>query len=93
MQERDGKSETGPGSHNGKIYRVISVEPIDPPAGVSGRWYAYVLEDGNSVIHGQRNGTRAQVTEHAQAFAGELNARSRNGYRTSWSPRGGQKKA
>lgn len=92
MQERESKSESSPASLEGKVYRVVSVEPTDPPTGVSGRWYAYVLENGNSVIRGQRHGTRAQVTEYAQSFAGELNERSRNGYRTSWSPRSGQRK-
>lgn len=89
MQDNEGKNPTQAGGGAALHYRVTLVEPTAPPAGITGeRWYRYVLENGNSSIEGQRHGTRAQVTQHAREFAGELNARTRNGYRTTWTTRG-----
>ncbi|NIR61966.1 MAG: hypothetical protein GWO02_22015 [Gammaproteobacteria bacterium] len=66
-------------------YRLTSIEPADPPPGTGQTWYAYVLENNDCTIKGQRRGTRAEVTEHAREFAEELNARAGRGYRPAWS--------
>jgi hypothetical protein len=62
-------------------YRVVSVEKTDPPAGVQdGNWHRYVISQGESEICGCKSGTLKAVTQHAESFAEDLNARSAKGY-------------
>jgi hypothetical protein len=69
-------------------FTLVSVEKIDPPEGATGdTWYRYVIERGISTIVGNRAGTLKQVTNYAREYTAELNERSRNGGRSSWSPR------
>jgi hypothetical protein len=62
-------------------YRVESVEKIDPPAGMpEGDWFRYVISEGESKIEGFQPGSLYTVTQHAETFADDLNARAANGY-------------
>ena len=62
-------------------YRVESVEKTDPPAGMpEGNWYRYVISEGESKIEGFQPGSLYTVTQHAETFADDLNARAANGY-------------
>jgi len=62
-------------------YQVISVEKSDPPEGMPGsNWHHYVIGHGQSRIEGFRTGTLRAVTDHAEAYAEELNARGIHGY-------------
>jgi hypothetical protein len=73
-----------------KRYCVACVEKTDPPEGAEGgTWYRYVIERGNcnSTIVGNRRGTLQQVTNHANAFADDLNSRSGVQGRSIWAPR------
>ena len=69
-------------------YNVLSVEKIDPPAGMDGaNWYRYVIGRGTSTMVGNRRGTLKQVTEHANTLASDLNARSGRNGKSLWAPR------
>jgi len=57
------------------LYKVVFIEQIDPPTGVLGDWYRYVIQRGESKIEGQHAGGLNDVTEHAETFAESLNER------------------
>lgn len=62
-------------------YRVESVEKIAPPQGMSDEnWFRYIISEGRSTIQGFRPGSLYSVTQHAETFASDLNARAANGY-------------
>lgn len=62
-------------------YRVESIEKIDPPTGMpQGDWFRYVIREGDSKIEGLQPGSLYSVTQHANTFADDLNARAANGY-------------
>lgn len=57
-------------------YRLVRVEKSDPPAGMQGdNWYRYILRRKNGDIVGRRCGSYQQVSNYAQTFTEELNAR------------------
>lgn len=62
-------------------YHVVSIEKVDPPAGMTGAdWYRYVIGVGNSKVIGNKPGSLSAVTEHAHAVVADLNERaSRSG--------------
>lgn len=65
-------------------HRVISIEKTDTPEGMSGNnWFRYVIAKGTSRIEGLRTGTLKGVTQHAEAYADELNLRGVRGYSAS----------
>ena len=65
-------------------HRVISIEKTDTPEGMTGdNWFRYVIGKGTSRIEGLRTGTLKAVTQHAEAYAEELNARGVRGYSAS----------
>lgn len=62
-------------------YRVESVEEVPPPEGTSEEnWFRYIISEGRSIIEGLRPGSLYSVTQHAETFASDLNARAANGY-------------
>jgi hypothetical protein len=68
-------------------YRVANIEKIAAPDGLgSGSWYRYVLDNDASVITGQRCGSLKDVTDYAEQYAAQLNARTVHG-QSSWTPR------
>ena len=68
-------------------FTVVSVERTQAPAGTEGgNWYRYVIERNGSTIVGNRSGTRQQVSNHAEAFAEDLNSRLAGGGPSSWTP-------
>ena len=57
-------------------YKVTSVEEVSiPDRGADGLWHRYVIESKTSVITGCRNGSKLEVTEYADQFVEQLNAR------------------
>ena len=67
----------------GLKYRVESVEKTSPPEGMpDGDWHRYVIGQGGSKIEGFKPGSLQSVTEHAETFAEDLNARAARGYST-----------
>lgn len=60
-------------------YRVMTVEKIPPPDGMTGNWHHYVIGEGNSKIEGKRPGTLQAVTQHAETVAESLNLRAGKG--------------
>ena len=73
-------------------YKVLVVEKTDPPEGMDdGNWYRYVIGHERSKIECVRNGTEKAVTQHAEAYAENLNTRTLSGYST-YSPRKQQAK-
>ena len=74
-------------------FDVISIEKIEPPAGISGdNWYQYTIGEGDSAITGKRSGSLKSVRLHAEEFAANLNERSALGY-SAYAARRTQKKA
>ncbi|MDH5391692.1 MAG: hypothetical protein OEY11_00775 [Gammaproteobacteria bacterium] len=70
-----------------RIYHVISVEKTEAPSGMEeGDWHRYTIGQGTSKIDGIRSGSLKDVTQHAEAFAKELNERAINGGST-YAPR------
>lgn len=68
-------------------YRVISVEKTTAPDGTTGdNWHLYVVGQGTARIEGKKSGTIKTVTEHAEAFAEDLNSRTGKGGST-YAPR------
>ena len=62
-------------------YRVESVEEVPPPDGMpEANWFRYIISEGRSIIEGFRPGSLYSVTQHAETFANDLNARAANGY-------------
>ena len=58
-------------------YRVIKIEKIAAPVGLSGDdWHRYIIGQGSDKIVGRRPGTLQAVTEHAETAADFLNSRS-----------------
>jgi hypothetical protein len=68
-------------------YALARVEKTDAPDGGTSKWYRYVLDNGRSTITGLRSGSVKEVTEYANQYAEQLNARSLHG-QSVWSPRG-----
>ena len=56
-------------------YKVVIVEQIEPPSGMLGDWFRYVIQRGESTIEGLHPGELNEVTEHAETFAESLNER------------------
>jgi hypothetical protein len=71
-------------------FRVTSIEKTDPPEGMDGNWYHYVIGRNGSNIEGKRKGTLKGVTKHAEEFADNLNQRGVKGY-SSYAPRSQKK--
>lgn len=68
-------------------YHVITVEKTTAPEGMPGdNWHLYVVGQGRSKIEGKKPGTMKTVTEHAEAFAEDLNSRTGKGGST-YAPR------
>jgi hypothetical protein len=61
-------------------FPITSIEITDPPEGVEGEWYEYVIGKGSSSIKGRRAGTLQAVTEYVEEYAENLNQRSTLGY-------------
>lgn len=57
-------------------YRIISVEPVDAPAQMSGSgWHCYVIGQGSNRIRGYRRGNLMSVTESVEEIVARLNER------------------
>jgi len=70
-----------------KTYRVIAVEKAEPPSGMGGSWYRYVIAlDEDETIVGNRPGTLEQVTQYANECAENISARAARGAST-WASR------
>lgn len=70
-----------------KPFHLVRVERAATPEGGNGEiWYSYVLENGHSVITGQRCGNRKEVTAYAVHYVDQLNTRAANGG-AAWAPR------
>lgn len=68
-------------------YHVVTVEQTTPPEGMPGdNWYRYVIGQGTSRIEGIRHGSLKDVTQHAEAFAEDLNLRM-NSSGSTYAPR------
>lgn len=60
-----------------KTYQVVAVEKIETPVGMEGEnWYHYEIAFDNDTIVGNRDGTYAQVMQHANECAESLSSRS-----------------
>ena len=75
-------------SRHARPFKVARVEKTAAPDGNGVlTWYRYVLDNGKSVITGQRSGSLKDVTAHAAHCAEQINARG-FGKQSLWSPRG-----
>jgi len=65
-----------------KKYCLSIVEKTEAPEDMpeDGNWYRYIVMYGASEIKCVRAGTLSEVTEHANDFVANLNARSKTNY-------------
>lgn len=57
-------------------YRIDSVTPSNPPAGMDGTdWHCYVIVKGSSSIRGYRPGSRRNVMRAVEEIVMQLNER------------------
>ena len=57
-------------------YRIVSVEPADPPRGASGSgWHCYVIGQGDNRIRGYQQGMRTAVMQSVEEIIVRLNER------------------
>lgn len=56
-------------------YRLIDIEPTQPPDGGSGEWFAYRIAQGGNMIRGYKSGTRFSVTTDVEQIVEVLNDR------------------
>lgn len=64
------------------MYCLSTVEKTAAPEDMpdDGSWYHYVVMYGASEINCVRSGTLSEVTQHANDFVTNLNARSKSNY-------------
>ena len=59
-------------------YGIVSVQPVDPPAGTVGTgWHCYIIEQGKNNIRGYRQGSIDTVTRAVEEIVFCLNERRR----------------
>ena len=56
-------------------YRLIDIEPTQPPDGCGGEWFAYRIAQGGNMIRGYKSGTRFSVTTAVEQIVEVLNDR------------------
>jgi hypothetical protein len=56
-------------------YRLVDIEPTQPPDGSSGEWFAYRIAQGANMIRGLKSGSRFSVTADVEQIVGVLNER------------------
>ena len=63
-------------SADGSCYRVVTIEPTQPPDGCTGAdWFIYRIARGRNEITGYRRGTRAAVKAQVDVLVDGLNGR------------------
>ena len=66
-----------PEDRNDYLYHVEHVEKVDAPADLPGdQWHRYVIGRGTSKIEGLKSGSLAEVRQHAENVAEDLNERA-----------------
>lgn len=68
-------------------YRVMLVEKILPPEGMSGPWHRYVIGEGGAKVEGKKAGSLLEVKSHAELTAELLNERMNNSAASSYGRR------
>jgi hypothetical protein len=56
-------------------YRLIDIEPTQPPDGGSEEWFAYRIAQGGNTIRGYKTGSRFSVTADVEQIVQVLNER------------------
>ena len=56
-------------------YRLVDIEPTQPPDGASGEWFAYRISQGSNVIRGLKSGSRFSVAADVEQIVVVLNER------------------
>lgn len=56
-------------------YRLIDIEPTQPPDGSSGEWFLYRISQGANTIRGYKCGSRFSVTTDVEQIVEVLNER------------------
>ena len=56
-------------------FRLIDIEPTQPPDGGSGEWFAYRIAQGGNTIRGYKSGSRISVTTDVEQIVEVLNER------------------
>ena len=56
-------------------YRLIDIEPTQPPDGSSGEWFLYRISQGPNTIKGYKSGSRFSVTTDVEQIVEVLNER------------------
>jgi hypothetical protein len=57
-------------------YKIVSVEPTDPPADTVGKgWHCYIIQQGKNTIRGYKRGDFELVTQAVEEIVARLNER------------------
>ena len=56
-------------------YRLVDIEPTQPPDGSAGEWFAYRIAQGANMIRGLKSGSRYSVTTDVEQIVEVLNER------------------
>ena len=56
-------------------YRLVDIEPMQPPDGASGEWFAYRISQGSNMIRGYKSGSRFDVAADVEQIVVVLNER------------------
>jgi len=56
-------------------YRLVDIEPTQPPDGSSGEWFLYRIAQGDNLIRGYKSGSRFSVRTDVEQIVEVLNER------------------
>ena len=57
-------------------FRLITIEPTNPPKGAKGDdWYHYIIQQGDKIIKGYRQGSLSTITNELELNVEILNER------------------
>jgi hypothetical protein len=63
------------GDNSATEYRLVDIEPTQPPDGGSGEWFLYRISQGGNMIRGYKRGSRFSVTADVEQIVVVLNER------------------
>ena len=66
---------TGPAEASTSDYRLLDIQPTQPPDGSSGEWFAYRISQGTNMIRGLKSGSSWSVTADVEQIVEVLNER------------------
>jgi len=66
---------TDPAEASASDYRLLDIQPTQPPDGSSGEWFAYRILQGTNMIRGLKSGSSWSITADVEQIVEVLNER------------------